>query len=104
VIGQCADANFREKNYSLIPALLKKVDTKYFDADSRSEFQQLQAFVDCQSSSNPATCVPPPAKFQTSATEAALSKAKLAGQNAIPNQAHPGRLRDAPAPEALSCE
>jgi TPR repeat protein len=104
VIGQCADANFREKNYSLIPALLKKVDTKYFDADRRSEFQQLQAFVDCQSSSNPANCVPPPAKFQTSVTEAALSKAKLAGQNAIPNQAYPGRLRDAPAPEALSCE
>jgi hypothetical protein len=104
VIGQCTDASFREKNYSLIPTLLKKVDAKYFGADKRLEFQQLQAFVTCKSSSNPATCVPPQAKFQTSVTEAALSKAKLAGQNAIPDQAYPGRSRDAPAPEVLSCE
>ncbi len=104
LITQCADANFREKNKALVPTLLKKVDAKYFDADDRSEFEALQAFVHCKSSEIAGACVAPQPKFQQGTTQARLIQAKLAGQNSVPSQRYPGRLPKPPEPELLRCD
>ena len=104
VILQCADKKFQAKNTSLIADAMNQIDPEYFSADMASEFGALQAFQNCKLSTNAAHCVAPQARFQPGMTEAALSKAKLAGQNAVPDQAYPGSLQKAPAPEALSCD
>ena len=104
VITQCADKKFQTGSASSLVYAMNQIDPEYFSADLTSEFGALQAFQKCKLSANTANCFAPQAKFQPGVTEAALSKAKLAGQNAVPDQAYPGRLHGAPEPEALSCE
>lgn len=104
VVTQCADKKFQAKDALLIADAMNQIDPEYFNAELASEFGALQAFQNCKLSANAANCVAPQAKFQPRVTEAALSKAKLAGQNAVPDQAYPGRLRDAPETETLSCD
>ena len=104
VVTQCADKKFQAKHASLIADAINQTEPEYFGAELASEFGALQAFQRCKLGANAANCVAPQAKFQPGVTEAALSKAKLAGQNAVPDQAYPGRLRDAPEPETLRCD
>ena len=104
VISQCADTTFREKNMVQLPDLLKKVNPKYLDGWQKTEFLELQAFVNCKASSNLSHCVAPQPQLQPGVTEAMLAKTKLDGQNDMPSMASPGRFRDAPKVELISCD
>ncbi len=104
VISQCADAAFREINFVQLPSLLKKVNPKYLYGSQKSDFLALQAFVNCKASSNLGNCVAPQPIFQPSVSEAMLAKAKLDGQNDMPSMASPGRFREAPKAELITCD
>ena len=104
VISQCADAAFRDKNIAQVPDLLKKINPKYLVEYQIAELQGLQAFVNCKASSNLGNCVAPQPRLQPGVTEAMLAKAKLEGQNDMPDMASPGRFRDAPNEELITCD
>ena len=104
VATYCADKNFSGQSASLFSIDISQFDRQDLNFDLVTEFEMFQAYQHCKSSANAAECLPPQAKFQPGVTEDTLRTAKLNGQNDVPDQAYPGRLPDAPEPEALSCD